>query len=429
MAKTFRPVAILGGSRTPFVRSFTTYARETNQSMFTATLQDLVRRFNLNGELLGDVAAGSVITHSAAWNMTREAVLGSGLHPYTPGYNVQRACGTSLETVNHIALKIASGQIEVGIGGGADTNSDLPVVYPREFGQKILELRSAKTLPQRLKAMAKMSWRDFKPVYPGVIEPRTGMSMGQHAEKMVQEWGVGQKEQDELALKSHLNAAKAYADGFYKDMVFEFAGIKKDSFVRGDTSLEKLGKLKPAFDHSGKGTLTAGNSTPLTDGAAATLLSSQEWARAKGLKPMAYLHDVEAAAVNFVAGEGLLMAPTIAVSRLLQRNGLSLQDFDFYEIHEAFAGQVICTLRAWESADYCKRVLGRDKPMGSFDLSKMNVKGGSVALGHPFAATGSRIVTTLAKLLSESTTAKRGLISVCTAGGMGVAAIVTREPS
>lgn len=426
MKREFRPVAILGGQRTPFVKSFTKYSRVTNQDLLTAVFQAMVDKFDLKGQTLGDVAAGALIKHSSDWNLAREAVLGSGLSPDTPAYNVQRACGTSLETVNHIGLKVASGQIEVGIAGGSDTNSDVPVTYPREFGWKLLELRSARAPLDKIKAAARLSFRDLKPVMPGVMEPRTGLSMGQHCEKMVQEWNIGRREQDEIALESHRSAASAYKNGFYDDLVIPFNGVSRDSIVREDTSLEKLATLKPAFDFTGKGTLTAGNSSALTDGAAGVLLSSPEWARSHGLTTLAHLIDVEVAAVDFVGGEGLLMAPTLAVSRLLARNKLTLQDFDFYEIHEAFAGQVLCTLRAWESAAYCKKRLGRDAPLGSIDLTKMNVKGGSVALGHPFAATGARIVATLAKTLNEAGSG-RGLISICTAGGMGVAAILAKD--
>jgi acetyl-CoA C-acetyltransferase len=426
MNRSFRPVAILGGQRTPFVKSFTKYAKVTNQELLTAVFKSLVDKFGLKGERLGDVAAGALIKHSSDWNITRESVLGSGLHPDTPGYNVQRACGTSLETTNHIALKIASGQIEVGIAGGSDTNSDVPVMYPREMGWKLLELRSAKSPIEKLKALASFNFADVKPVFPGVMEPRTGLSMGEHCELMVKEWGISQQEQDEIAYLSHKKAAAAYEQGFYKDLVFDFKGLNRDALLRADTTLEKLAKLRPAFDtKSGKGTLTAGNSTALTDGAAGVLLSTDEWAKKKGIEVLAHFIDCEVAAVDFVGGEGLLMAPTIAVSELLKRNSLALQDFDFYEIHEAFAGQVACTLKAWASEDYCKRRLGRDKSMGTIDQAKMNVKGGSVALGHPFAATGARIVAGLAKTLKENG-GGRGLISICTAGGMGVAAIIER---
>jgi len=418
-----RKVAILGGSRIPFVKSGTKYARTTNQEMMTAVLNDLVQKFKLENQILGDVGIGGVMINPYDWNLARECVLGSRLHPHTPGYNVQRACGTSFETSWHIALKIAAGQIEVGIGGGTDTNSDLPIAFPRSFSWKMMALNGAKSFFQKIKILLSICPRDFKPQFPAVAEPRTKLSMGQHTEKMVQEWKISRREQDELALISHQNAEKAYQDGFYNDLVFEFKGIKKDAFIRGDTSLEKLGKLKPAFDRSSKGTLTAGNSTPLTDGASCVLLASEDWAKEHGHEILAYFKDAQVAAVDFVHGEGLLMAPTIAVSELLKRNNLTLQDFDLYEIHEAFAGQVLCTLKAWEDADYCKRVLGRDKPMGSIDRTKMNQKGGSLAIGHPFGATGARILAGLAKQLKKRG-GGRGLISICTAGGMGVAAII-----
>lgn len=422
MKNSTRPVYIVGGVRTPFVRSMTSYSKVTTQDLMTASLKKLVEKYSLQNQKIGDVALGAVMNSSSNWNLARECVLGSGLHPFTPAYNVQRACGTSLETAWQLALKIAVGQIESGIAAGVDTNSDLPIEVSRDYAQKLLALNGAKTFSDRLKVMLGFRLSDLKPKVPGVVEPRTLLSMGQHCERMVQSWKISQKEQDELALASHLNAKKAYDENFYDDLVFEFQGVKKDSLVRGDTSLEKLAKLKPAFDFSGKGTLTAGNSSPLTDGSSAVLLSSAEEADKKKWPRLAKFVDAQASAVDFVHGDGLLMAPTVAVGELLRRNNLKLQDFDFYEIHEAFAGQVICTLKAWESEEYCQKFLGQGA-LGSIDRSKMNVKGGSVALGHPFAATGARIVASLAKTLS-GTRGKRGLISVCTAGGMGVAAIL-----
>ena len=344
-------------------------------------------------------------------------------HPHTPGYTLQRACGTSLESTLQIALKISNYQIDDGIAGGVDTNSDLPIMIQRSLAHKLLEIRQAKDFTSKLKIITSLRPADFKLNYPAVVEPRTHLSMGQHCEKMVKEWGISRQAQDELSLKSHQNAMAAYNDGFYDDLVFEFKGLKRDGIVRADTSLEKLSKLKAAFDFTGKGTLTAGNSTPLTDGAAAVYLASEESAKKQNQTPLARFVDAQVAAVDFVHGEGLLMAPTIAVSELLKRNNLTLQDFDFYEIHEAFAGQVLCALKAWESEEYCKRVLKLNAPLGSIDRSKMNIKGGSVALGHPFAATGARIVATLAKMLHQKGHG-RGLISICTAGGMGVVAIL-----
>lgn len=418
-----RPVYIIGGQRTPFVKSFTYYTRTTNQDMLTETLKNLVNKYQLDGKILGDVALGALITRSSDWNLARESVLGTSLHPNTPAYNVQRACGTSLDTSLQIALKIAAKQIEVGIAGGSDTNSDLPIMMSRKFAWKLLDARNSKTPMDRIQKFIKMNLKDLTPEFPGVMEPRTGLSMGQHCEKMVKEWHISRQTQDEIALKSHQTAAKAQAEGFFDDLVFEFKGLKKDPLVRGDTSMEKMAKLKPAFDFSGNGTLTAANSTPLTDGAAAVLMCSPEYAEKNNYKPLARFVDAQSAAVDFVGGEGLLMAPTRAVSDLLIRNNLTLQDFDYYEIHEAFAGQVACTLKAWESPDFCKKKLDRNAAMGSIDPSKMNVRGGSVAIGHPFAATGARIVGGLAKILSQKKNS-RGLISVCTAGGMGVAAIL-----
>ncbi len=398
MTKSLRKVAILGGKRTPFVRSMGSYKRTTNQEMLTEVLNHLVKDYKLEGKKLGEVAAGALITNSADWNLTRECILGTKLHPHTPGYNVQRACGTSLDTSLQIALKIATGQIDVGIAGGSDTNSDVPVTFARSFAWKMVDLRTAKSFFEKLKIIFSLRWKDLKPHFPSAGEKRTKLSMGEHCELMVKEWKISRQAQDELAFVSHQNAAKAYKDGFFDDMVIAFKGLKRDGILREDTTLEKLSKLRPAFDKSPAGTLTAGNSTPLTDGAAAVLMSSEEWARENGHEILAYFVDAQVAALDFVNGEGLLMAPTVAVGELLKRNNLKLQDFDYYEIHEAFAGQVLCTLKAWEDPAYCKKYLGLDQPLGSIDRTKMNVRGGSVALGHPFAATGARILASAAKI-------------------------------
>jgi acetyl-CoA C-acetyltransferase len=418
-------VAVIGSQRIPFVRSFKEYARTTNQEMLTATLQGLIKKFKLEGKLLGDVSLGAVMTSSIEWNLAREVVLGTDLDQHTPAFNVQRACGTSLEAVNLIALKIATGQIESGIAGGSDTNSDLPIMVQRALAWKLVDINNAKTFGERLSQILKIRPGDLKPAYPGIVEPRTHLSMGQHTEKMVKEWKITRQEQDQLAYESHIKAAAGYRDGFYNDIIMPFKGVTKDTIIREDTTVEKLSKLKTVFDKSPAGTMTAGNSTAFTDGASAVFLGSEEYAKKNNYPVQAYVVDVEVAAVDFVQGAGLLMAPTIAVARMLKRNNLTLQDFDIYEIHEAFAGQVLSTLKAWESKEYCKKVLGMDNPLGSIDRSKMNLKGGSLAVGHPFGATGGRVVGTLAKLLQERGSG-RGLISVCTGGGMGVVAILER---
>lgn len=418
-------VAIIGGTRIPFVKSFKEYSRTTNQEMLTATLQGLVKKYNLDGKLLGDVALGVIMNSSLDWNLSREVVLGTTLDARTPAVNVQRACGTSLETINLIALRIASGQIDSGIGGGSDSNSDLPIMVKRKLAWKLIDLNNAKSFGERVSRILKISPPDWKPVLPNIVEPRTGMSMGQHTERMVKEWKITREAQDHLAYESHRKAAAAYAEGFYDDLITEYKGVKRDTIVRADTTPEKLSKLKPAFDKSGQGSLTAGNSTIFTDGAGAVFLTSEEYAKQNSLSVQAWFVDCQSAAVDFVHGAGLLMAPTVAVAQLLKRNNLKLQDFDFYEIHEAFAGQVLCTLKAWEDEAYCKNYLGFNSALGSIDQSKMNIKGGSVALGHPFGATGARVVSNMAKILSQKGKG-RGLISVCTAGGMGVAAIIER---
>ncbi len=420
-----RKVAVIDGARIPFVKSLGVYLGLSNQDLLGASLNALVIKNNLEGKLLGDVITGTVMNHPFDWNLGREVVLGSGLAPETPGMNIQRACGTGLEAANLVALKIAAGQIESGIAGGSDTNSDIPLIGQRKLTHFLVKLQNAKSIPGKLSVLTKFNPSLLKPQMPVVREPRTGLSMGEHCELMVKEWKISREDQDQLAYQSHQNAANAFEEGFHDEFLVELKGIKRDPITRKDTTIEKLAKLKPAFDRSDKGTLTAGNSTPLTDGASVVLLGSEEWAAQNNLEVRAFLTDCEVAAVDFVHGEGLLMGPTLAVSRLLERNKLSLQDFDFYEIHEAFAGQVLCTLKAWESDEYCKKTLKRDKAMGSIDRNKMNVKGGSLALGHPFAATGGRILAAAAKLLEQKGKG-RVLISICTAGGMGVAAIVER---
>ena len=425
VATTVRRVAIVGGLHIPFARAHTAYSTVGNQEMLTAVFRSLVERCSLGGVRLGDVAAGAVIKHARDYNLTRECVLSSGLDPQTPGLDLQRACGTSLEAAIAIGNKIALGQIDCGIAGGVDTISDPPVVYPRGYQQLLLASARGKTLGQRLGPWLRLRPRHFKPVLPAVVEPRTGLSMGQSTELMAHRWGIAREEQDRLAYESHMKAAAAWREGFYGDIVVEYLGLKVDNNMRADTSLEKLAKLRPSFDPNG--TITAGNSTPLTDGASAVLLASEEWAAKHNLPVLAYLRYGKAWAVDFATGkEGLLMAPAYSVPAMLKDAGLTLQDFDYYEIHEAFAAQVLCTLKAWESPEWCREALGLSAPLGSIDRSKMNVKGGSIAVGHPFAATGTRIVSTLAKILAADPNAKRGLISACTAGGMGVTAIVER---
>ncbi|MCB0414833.1 MAG: acetyl-CoA C-acetyltransferase [Bdellovibrionales bacterium] len=420
-----RKVAIVGSLRIPFSRSFGRYAKVSNSELMTHTLKSLVEKYKLNEKTVDEVCLGAVMKHSKDWNMSREVTIGSGLNPHTVGFDIQQACGTSLQACILMANKIALGQIECAIAGGTDTNSDLPLVFNQKFAHRMLDSFSARDTLGKLKPFLGMNPKELLPIQPSIVEPRTKKTMGQHCELMAQEWNISRKDQDELALNSHLNAAKAYQEGFYDDLVTPFHGLEKDNNVRGDSSLEKLSKLKPAFEKSEKGTLTAGNSTPLTDGASCTLLASEEWAKQHNLPILAYFSYSQTSAVDFVAGEGLLMAPAFAVPKLLAQANLSLQDFDFYEIHEAFAAQTLCTLKAWESDEFCKNKLGLDKPLGAIDRSKLNVKGGSVALGHPFAATGTRIVGALAKMLNEKGSG-RGLISICTAGGMGVTAIIEK---
>jgi acetyl-CoA C-acetyltransferase len=407
-----RRVAIVGGARIPFARGNGAYAQVGNQEMLVAALRGVVERFGLLGQRVDDVAAGAVMKHSSQWNLTRESVFDSGLAAETPGLDLQRACGTSLEAAILLGNKIALGQIECGIAGGVDTVSDPPVVFPRSFQQLLLRSFRGRSALERLAPWLGLRPSNFRPVLPGIAEPRTGLSMGESTELMVKTWGISRAEQDQLALESHQRAAAAYAAGFYKDLVRDYLGLSQDNNIRIDTTLEKLGKLRPAFDFSGAGTLTAGNSTPMTDGAAAVLLASEAWARERNLPVLAFLSYGKVAAVDYVEKkEGLLMAPAYAVPRMLKDANLSLQDFDFYEIHEAFAGQVLCTLKAWADPDFCRDKLGLPGALGTIDRSKLNVKGGSLAIGHPFAATGARIVATLAKILDDSK-AKRGLISI-----------------
>lgn len=422
-----RRVAIVGGIRIPFARAHTAYANVGNQDMLTATFRSLVDRYKLQGERLGDVIAGAVLKHSRDYNLVRESVLGTALDPHTPGLDIQRACGTSIEAAILVGNKIALGQIDAGIAGGVDTISDPPIVYPRTYQQILLKSFRGRSFGQRISPFFGMRPKHFKPVMPGVVEARTGLSMGQSTELMAKHWKITREEQDRLAYESHIKAAAAWKEGFFGDLVVEYLGLKMDNNIRADTTPEKLAKLKPSFDLTGHGTLTAGNSTPLTDGAGAVLLASEPWAARRKLPVIAYLRYGKVWAVDFAtAKEGLLMAPAYAVAAMLKDTGLRLQDFAYYEIHEAFAAQVLATLRAWESDEFCRDVLGLPGALGSIDRAKLNVKGGSVAIGHPFAATGARVVATIAKLLGNDPNAKRGLVSVCTAGGMGVTAIVEK---
>lgn len=418
-----RRVVIVGGARIPFCRAHTAYQQASNQDMLTATLRALVNKYDLEGAQLGDVSLGAVIKHSRDWNLAREAVLSSGLAPQTPAFDLQRACGTSLEAAVLLGSKISLGLIDSGVAGGSDSISDVPIVFRDGFRAIAMASARGRNLGARLKPWLGLRPRHLKPQLPGVVEPRTKLSMGESTEFTAKEWDISREEQDELALASHRNAAAAYDEGFYADLVFPYAGVAQDNNIRRDTSIDKLAKLKPVFDKSPRATMTAGNSTPLTDGAAAVLLAAEDWARERGLPVLAYLTYAKAAAVDFVNEDGLLMAPVFSVSKMLTDASLALKDFDLYEIHEAFAAQTLATLKAWESESFCRQRLGRDEPLGVIDRAKLNTRGGSIAIGHPFAATGARILMALAKLLHERGSG-RGLISVCTAGGMGVTAIL-----
>ena len=426
MSANGRRAAIIGANRIPFARSNGHYSEASNQDMLTATLEGLVARLGLQGERLGEVVAGAVLKHSRDFNLTRECVLGSPLDHTTPAYDIQQACDTSLEGTILVANKVALGQIESGIAGGADTTSDAPLEVNDDLRRILVEANAAKSVGDRVKLLGRLRPGHIVPEIPRNAEPRTGLSMGEHAAVTAREWEVGRLEQDELAADSHHRLAAAYDRGFFDDLVTPYLGLERDETLRPDSSPEKLAKLKPVFGDGDGATMTAGNSTPLSDGAAAVLIASEDWAAERNLPVLAHFVDSQVNAVDYVHGEdGLLTAPVYAVPRLLRRNGLSLQDFDFYEIHEAFASQVLATLKAWEDPDFCRERLGLSEPLGPIDRSKLNVNGSSLAVGHPFAATGARIVATLAKLLAEKGSG-RGLISICAAGGQGVVAILER---
>ncbi|MFK7861124.1 MAG: acetyl-CoA C-acetyltransferase [Granulosicoccus sp.] len=423
MANTVKPVVIIGGLRIPFCRSNSAYASLSNKKMLSVVLNGIVDKYALAGEFIGEVNAGAVITHSRDWNLAREVVLSTKLSPSTPATTMQQACGTSLQAVMMAAAKIASGQIDSAIAAGSDTVSDVPIVFSNKFSKRLVSLGKARDIKSKLALFKGFGPKELAPVPPSVNEPRTLMSMGQHCELMAKTWGISRSDQDALTLRSHQNAAAAYEAGFYEDLLIPCEGVFRDNNMRSDSSMESLGKLRTVYDKSDAGTLTAGNSTPLTDGASGVLLCTEEWAKERGLPIQAYLTHSATAAVDFVGGAGLLMAPTVAVSDMLKRASMTLQDFDIYEIHEAFAAQVLCTLKAWEDDEYCRTELGRDSAMGAIDQDKMNLVGSSLAVGHPFAATGARIVGTLAKQLADNGGGK-GLISICTAGGMGVSAVL-----
>jgi acetyl-CoA C-acetyltransferase len=423
MTSTARRVAVLGGSRIPFARQNGPYAKASNQDMLTSVLDSVATKFGLEGQVLGEVVAGAVLKHSRDFNLTRESVLGSKLASETPAYDVQQACGTGLEAAILLANKVALGQVEAGIAGGVDTTSDAPLALGEDLRLLLLDLSRAKSNASRLRLLAKFRPQQLVPTIPRNAEPRTGLSMGEHAALMASQWGIGRQEQDELAVRSHHNLAAAYDSGWLDDLVVPYLGLERDQNLRPDSTVEKLAKLRPVFGGP-EGTMTAGNSTPLSDGSAAVLLASEEWAAERGLPVQAYLTAAQTAAVDHVhKREGLLMAPAYAVPTMLDRAGLTLQDFDFYEIHEAFASQVLCTLKAWEDPVFCRERLGRDAPLGQVDREKLNVHGGSLGAGHPFGATGGRIVAGLAKALAERGSG-RGLISICAAGGLGVTAIM-----
>ena len=421
---TIRDAYVIGGNRIPFARSGGAYLKASNQDMLTAAIDGLVSRYSLAGERLGEVVAGAVIKHARDFNLTRESVLGSHLAPTTPAYDIQQACATGLEAAILVSNKIKLGQIDSAITGGTDTTSDAPLALNDGLRKTLMKANYAKTTGDRLKALASIRPNQLAPEQPRNEEPRTGLTMGDHMAITAEKWGVTREAQDELAAASHQNMAAAYDRGFFDDLITPFLGLSKDNNLRPDSTAEKLAKLKPVFGKGENRTMTAGNSTPLTDGASAVLFGSEEWAKERNLPLLARFVDGEGAAVDYVNGdEGLLMAPAYAVPRLLERNGLSLQDFDFYEIHEAFASTVLATLKAWEDPEFCKEKLGLDAPLGSIDRSKLNVNGSSLAAGHPFAATGGRIIAQLAKQLHEKGSG-RGLISVCAAGGQGVVAIL-----
>lgn len=420
-----RSVAIVGANRIPFCRANTAYADLSNLDMLSEALQGLSTRCGLAGKRIDEVVAGAVTSHSRDFNLAREAVLSTDMSPLTPGITLQQACGTSLQAAFGIAAKIATGQIECGIAAGSDTASDAPIVFSDRFSKRLVKATAARSLGQRLAAFKGLRLRELAPVAPAIKESRTGLSMGEHCELMAKEWSIEREAQDALAQCSHNRAQAAYENGFYDDLISPCAGVVRDNNLRNDLSAEQLARLKPVFDRSGGGTLTAGNSTPLTDGAAAVLLASEDWAAANGLPVLARITDFETAAVDYVGGEGLLIAPAIAVGNMLRRSGVSLQDFSHYEIHEAFAAQVLATLKAWESDSYCRERIGLDGALGSIDRDRLNRVGSSLAVGHPFAATGARVLGTLARQLDEAGEG-RGLISVCTAAGMGVAAILER---
>ena len=425
MTDQLRRIAVIGGSRIPFCRSNTSYSEKSNMDMLSASLQGLADRFDLHGKQFDEVIAGAVTTHSKDWNLAREALLSTTLSPLTPGITLQQACGTSLQAALMIGAKIASGQIECGIAAGTDTTSDPPITFGKKFSSRLVKAVAARSAKQRMRAFKGFSPSELKPVLPANGEPRTGLSMGQHCERMAREWQIAREDQDRLAMESHVKAETAYNAGFFDETVTPWSGVSRDNNIRGDSTLEKLSTLRTVFSKADDATLTAGNSTPLTDGAASVLLASEEWAKENKLPVQAWLTAGRTSAVDYINDEGLLMAPTVAVAEMLQRTGLSLQDFDFYEIHEAFAAQVLCTLAAWESEDYCRDRLGLDAALGSIDREKLNVTGSSLAVGHPFAATGARIIGNLGQILQNAGKG-RGLISVCTAGGMGVAAIMER---
>jgi acetyl-CoA acyltransferase len=418
-----RRVAIVAGVRTPFARSGTAFKDVPAVALARHAARELLYRTEIDPGEVDEVVVGQVVPSVLTPNVAREVSLLPQFPRTIPAYTLNRACASSAQAITNAADQIALGHADVVVAGGVESLSDIPVLHSRRMSQLLVEAGRARTMSQRLAVMARIRPRDLVPVTPAIAEPSTGESMGQSAEKMAKENGIAREAQDRLALRSHERAAAATSDGRLTADIVPWFGrddvVATDNGIRADTSLEQLAKLRPVFDRA-YGTVTAGNSSPLTDGAAMVLLMAEETARALGYRPLAYLRSYAVSAVD--PGWQLLMGPAYAVPKALERAGIAWQDVGLFEIHEAFAAQVLSNAQAWASPEWGEK-LGLDGPLGEVDWSCANVMGGSIAIGHPFGATGARLVTQLAGEMRRRGV-EFGLVSICAQGGMGHALVL-----
>jgi acetyl-CoA acetyltransferase family protein len=410
-------VAVIGGTRTPFAKAGTAFKRHSALDLAVHAVNGLMEKQELDPQAVDELVFGILLVDPRIPHLAREVVLASRLPAKVRALTITDNCITSLSGAALIADSILAGRAEVGIAGGVESLSNMPLLFNRRASRIFLDGASAKSLSQKMKLYLKLRPRDLTPKLPGIREPSTGLSMGEHCELMVKEWQIPRREQDQIAYRSHMNAHAATQDGRLRAEIHPLDGVDHDLLVRPATSIERLAKLAPVFDLSPAGTITAGNSSPLTDGATSVLLMSEARARREGRQPLAFIKAFEIASID--PEDGLLMGPGLAVPRVLRKAGLRLSDIDIVEMHEAFGGQIACNLRAWQQG-------WKEPAIGTVDLDKLNPLGSSIAVGHPFGATGARIITTLANEMKRRD-ARYGLISICGAGATAGAMILERD--